>query len=72
MHHVLHTLTSSATFTVIADYLGPVFLCICLCLRSSLSDSKQVESGAKQQAAATEGASEQAQYGSDAYGQAHQ
>lgn len=71
MHHVVHTLTRSATFTVIADYLGPVFLCICLCLHSS-SDSKQVESGAKQQAAATEGASEQAQYGSDAYGQAYQ
>lgn len=42
-----------------------------LCHFSS-SDSEQVEPGAKQQAAATEGASEQAQHGSDAHGQANQ
>lgn len=42
----------------------------CICFYSS--DSQQVEPGTKQQAAATEGASEQAQHGSDAHGQAHQ
>lgn len=34
-------------------------------------DSKQVEPGAEQQAAAAEGASEQTQHGSDAHGQAN-
>lgn len=40
--------------------------------RLSPSDPEQVEPGAEQQAAAAEGASEQAQHGSDAHGQAHQ
>lgn len=44
---------------------------VCLYNLSS-SDSEQVEPGAKQQAAATEGASEQAQHGSNAHGQANQ
>lgn len=38
----------------------------------SSTDPEQVEPGAKQQAAATEGPSEQTQHGSDAHGQANQ
>lgn len=55
---------------------GSIYSCsesVNVCLRHSFSsDPEQVEPGAKQQAAATEGASEQAQHGSDAHGQANQ
>lgn len=68
-------LTSTAVFAL--PYYSDSRLCwscqsVHSYLRSSSSDSEQVEPGAEQQAAATEGASEQAQHGSDAYGQAHQ
>lgn len=44
----------------------------CMDPRSSPTDPEQAEPGAEQQAAAAEGASEQAQHGSDSHGQAHQ
>lgn len=58
--------------TLIAGSIVLVNLYMCLHPRLSSSDSEQIEPGAKQQAAATEGASEQAQHGSDAHGQAYQ
>lgn len=57
--------------------ISPLTRCL-LCFRLQWwrrlcsSDSEQAEPGAEQQAAAAEGASEQAQHGSDAHGQADQ
>ena len=66
------TMSSLFLTTVMVVSIVLKNLCVSLLLNLSSTDPEQVEPGAEQQAAATEGASQQTQHGGDADGQAHQ